>query len=80
MKPATQLSGLNDIQIGLLKMFDRNIPDDDILEIRRVLVNYLSDKLLNEVDSVVIQKEISDLDYKNLESSDLRAKQRSSDE
>jgi hypothetical protein len=80
MKPATQLSGLNDIQIGLLRMFDRNIPDDDILEIRRVLVNYLSDKLLNEVDSVVIQKEISDLDYKNLESSDLRTKPRLSDE
>lgn len=47
------MSGLNELQIGLLRMFERNVPDDDIREIKRVLVKHLSQQMLNEVDAVM---------------------------
>jgi len=40
-----QTAGLNDIQIGLLRMFDRKIPDEEVLEIKEELVKHLSEKL-----------------------------------
>lgn len=65
---------LNDIQISLLRMFDREIPDEEVLEIKKVLVSHLSDKLLEEVDRAVNEKNISSVDYAALEVSDLRTK------
>lgn len=55
-------------------MFNRNIPDEELLEIRRVLVNHLSQRLLDEVDKVVAENGITDADYKQLEYTDLRTK------
>ena len=70
----THSSGLNQVQIALLRMFNRNIPDEELLEIRRVLANHLSQRLFNEVDSVVGEKGITDADYKKLESAHFRTK------
>lgn len=74
MQPKTHFSGLNEVQIALLRMFNRNIPDEELLEIRRVLVNHLSQRLFDEVDKVVAEKGITDADYKQLEHNDLRTK------
>lgn len=74
METTKHLSGLNDIQIGLLRMFDRKIPDEEVLEIKKVLVDHLSNKLFEEVERVVAQKHISDEDYTALETDDLRSK------
>lgn len=67
-------NGLNPIQIGLLRMFDRNIPDEDIIEIKQVLVEHLSKQLLAEVDKVIADKNITDSDFSDLETEHFRTK------
>ena len=74
------MTGLNDIQIGLLRMFDRKIPDEEVLEIKKVLVDHLSNKLFNEVEHVVAEKNISQQDYLALETEDLRTKSKRTNE
>ncbi len=61
-------------------MFDRKIPEDEVLEIKRVLVKHLSEKLFQEVDRITLEKGISEKDYKMLESEDVRTKSKNSDE
>jgi len=68
------MSGLNELQIGLLRMFDRHIPDEDIREIKRVLVKHLSQQVLDEVDNVVAEKGITETDFKKLETEHFRTK------
>ena len=48
-------------------MFNRNIPETDIREIKQVLVKHLSKQLLDEVDRVVEEKGITEADFKRLE-------------
>ena len=43
---------LNSLQISLLRLFERGMSDEEILEIRRVLVAHMSKKLLAEVERV----------------------------
>ena len=72
MKTVKTSSGLNEIQIGLLRMFDRKIPDEEVIEIKKLLSKHLSKKLFDEVDRVVEEnrvveeKGISDNDYEKL--------------
>ena len=80
MKNTKISTGLNDIQIGLLRMFDRQIPDDEVLEIKKVLTKHLSKKLFAEVDRVIEEKGISEKDFDKLESDDLRTKSKKSDD
>ena len=74
MSQAIQNTGLNEVKIGLLRMFNRNIPDADIREIKQVLVKYLSQQLLDEVDRVVEEKGITEDDFKKLEKEHFRTK------
>ena len=67
MSQNIQHIGLNEVQIGLLRMFDRNIPETDIREIKQVLVKHLSKQLLDEVDKVVEDKGTTEDDFKRLE-------------
>lgn len=49
----TQVSPpLSNIQYELLKLFSRNIPDKDLLEIRRMLANYFMQKAVEEADKI----------------------------
>ncbi len=48
-------------------MFDRNIPETDIQEIKWVLVKHLSKQLLDEFDKVVKEKGITEADFNRLE-------------
>ncbi|MCF0064228.1 hypothetical protein MUK70_26445 [Dyadobacter chenwenxiniae] len=73
MKTTHHTTGLNAIQIGLLRMFDRQIPDEDVLEIKKIIVKHLGKKLLEEVDNVVQKKGISASDYESLDSEDVRS-------
>ncbi|RZJ58291.1 MAG: sigma-70 family RNA polymerase sigma factor [Hymenobacter sp.] len=43
---------LNSLQISLLRLFERGISDAEVLELRRVLVTHMSQKLLVEVERV----------------------------
>lgn len=74
MTPKTHISSLNEVQMALLRMFNRNIPDEELLEIRRVLVNHLSARLFDEVGDAIVKKGITDDDYKQLESAHFRTK------
>jgi hypothetical protein len=74
MNQNIQHTGLNEVQIGLLRMFDRNIPETDIREIKQVLVKHLSKQLLDEVDKVVEEKGITEADFKKLETEHFRTK------
>jgi hypothetical protein len=69
-------TSLNEVQIGLLRMFERNIPDNDVKEIKRVITKHLSKQLLDEVDRAVIEKGITDEDYKKLETDHFRTKRK----
>lgn len=72
MSQNIQHTGLNEVQIGLLRMFDRNIPDTDIQEIKQILVKHLSKQLLDEVDRVVEEKGITEADFKRLKTEHFR--------
>jgi hypothetical protein len=43
---------LSNIQLELLKLFSSDIKENDIKEIKRLIVKYLSNKLSNEADKV----------------------------
>ena len=53
---ASSSSHLNPIQISLLRLFDRGLTDEQILELRRVLVRHYSVMLRQEVERVVNEK------------------------
>ena len=50
METVQQPQRLNEIQLGLLRMFNRNIPDADIQAIKQIIVKHLSQQLFDEVD------------------------------
>ncbi|GAB3505444.1 hypothetical protein GCM10027341_37090 [Spirosoma knui] len=61
-----QLSGLNDVQLSLLRMFNRQMSYEESVEIRDLLAKHYAEKLFDEVDSVVARKNITEADYETL--------------
>lgn len=61
-----KIKGLNDVQVSLLRMFNRNMSYEETVEIRDLLTKYYSQKLKDEVDSVIAKKKITDRDYDKL--------------
>lgn len=59
-------NGLNEVQIGLLRMFSRPMTKEQSLKIKRGIVNLLSDELDVEVERVVKEKGITDEDFETL--------------
>ena len=74
MATIQQPQNLNEIQLGLLRMFNRNIPDADVHAIKEVIVKHLNQQLFDEVDKVVKEKNITAADYERLEKEDFRTK------
>ena len=58
--------GLNDVQIGLLRMFSRPMTIEQTMNLKRLIVNYLSNELDKEIEKVVAEKGITDADYEAL--------------
>lgn len=58
--------GLNDVQLSLLRMFNREMSYEESVEIRDLLTNHYSQKLKSEVEKVVSQKKISQKNYDQL--------------
>lgn len=48
---ATQ-QGLSNLQLELLKIFSFDISDEQLLEIKSILVNYFADKITNDIDQL----------------------------
>lgn len=47
---------LSNIQIELLKLFTRDIPDEDMIEIRSLLSRYFMEKARDEMDKLFEEK------------------------
>ncbi len=60
------IKGLNDVQLSLLRMFNRNMTYEESVEIRDLLTRHYSQKLKDEVDSVVSKRKITNKDYDKL--------------
>lgn len=52
----SQQSQLSNLQIELLKVFSRNVADEDVLEIRRMLTRYFAEKAIQEANKVWDEK------------------------
>lgn len=52
MSSAPQLNNLNQHQLEILKLFSREMADEDLIEIKRLIVKYLAEKLTNLADEV----------------------------
>lgn len=61
-----QIKGLNEVQLSLLRMFNRKMSDEESVELRDLLTQHYSQKLKNEVDRVVAEKKITAKDYDRL--------------
>lgn len=65
-------TGLNDVQLSLLRMFNRQMSYEESIEIRDLLAKHYAEKLFNEVDKAVATKNITDSDYEKLRNSHQR--------
>ena len=63
-----QVKGLNDVQLSLLRLFNRKMSHEESIEIRDLLTRHYSDKLKGEVDRVVAEKNIASEDYEKIRS------------
>ena len=63
MSPVNEITKLNDVQLMLLKMFNRPLSEQHIIDIRKLLLDYYDKMIFEEVDRVVLEKGITDKDY-----------------
>ncbi len=63
---------LSNVQLELLKLFSRDIGDNDLKEIKKLIVGYLSKKLLSEADKVWDKKNWSNENMEGILSTHLR--------
>ncbi len=54
---------LNSLQISLLRLFNRDMSDDEILSLKRVLVKHYSAALKTEIEKVVNEKGYTQTDF-----------------
>ncbi|MEZ0486037.1 hypothetical protein [Fibrella aquatica] len=59
-------TGLNEMQLTLLRMFNRPMSDQEIVQLRDLLTSHYSDQLLANVDQVVSERSITEADYDRL--------------
>jgi hypothetical protein len=67
-------TGLNEVQVGLLRMFNRPMSQEESTEIRDLLSQHYANKLFDEVDRVVAEKGITEADYEKLRNEHQRTK------
>jgi hypothetical protein len=57
---------LNDVQMMLLRLFSRPMPEYDVEAIRELLLTYYETALQKEVERVIEQKGITRTDFDNI--------------
>lgn len=67
LKPNAEL---NQMQLTLLKLFNRPMADKEIVELRDVLVEHYDKLLKEELDRVVEEKGYTQADFENMLNSD----------
>ena len=68
MSPITSIqpTKLNNLQISLLRLFERGMSDEEVLELQRVLVAHMSQKLLATVERMDAERGYTAEDYERL--------------
>ena len=61
-----QIRGLNDVQLSLLRMFNRKMSYEESVELRDLLTRHYSQKMKDEVNRVIGEKGITSKDYDKL--------------
>ena len=54
---------LNAMQVSLLRLFNREMSDDEILSLKRLLVKHYSAELQTEIEKVVSEKGYTQTDF-----------------
>jgi len=57
---------LNNHQLEILKLFSRELDDTDLIEIKRLIVKYLADKVTRMADEIWEEKNWTNEDMKRL--------------
>lgn len=52
MSSIPQISNLNEHQLEILKLFSRELDDNDLVEIKRLIVKYLAEKVTKMADEI----------------------------
>jgi len=55
----TKSRTLSNIQMELIKLYSTNLEYDDLMELKKLLVNHFAQKAINEADNIWNQKEMS---------------------
>ncbi|TAE73128.1 MAG: hypothetical protein EAZ85_07905 [Bacteroidetes bacterium] len=66
MKSSTPLPKLNELQISLLRLFNRDMSETEILSLKRVLVQHYSTLLQEEIDEITQIKGYTQSDFDKL--------------
>ena len=68
MSPITSIqpTKLNGLQISLLRLFERGMSDEEVLELQRVLVAHMSQKMLAEVERIDSERGYTAEDYERM--------------
>ena len=74
----TSISGLNDVQLTLLKLFSRKMTETEQADINQLLLSYYDSALQNEVMSVIAQKGYVNTDFEKILNKSKRTKNESS--
>jgi hypothetical protein len=54
---------INPIQESLLRLFNRDMSDEDVLQLKRILVAHYSTLLKQEVERVIVEKGYTQADF-----------------
>lgn len=65
---------LNEVQVMLLRLFSRPMPEQDIEAIRNLLLDYYENALHSELERVIAEKGISDTDFEQILNQQQRTK------
>jgi hypothetical protein len=65
---------MNGTQMMLLRLFSRPIPEDRMKDIKKILLDYYTSKLHEEVEKAITEKGISDEDIDAVLNSQQRTK------
>lgn len=61
-----QKTTLNNLQIGLLRLFQREMSENDILSLKRVLVSHYDTLLQAELTQVIEEKKYTQVDFDDM--------------
>lgn len=66
MESSPQIKTLNQYQLEILKLFSRKLNDNDLLEIKRLIVKYLAGKVTDMADEIWDKNNWTDEDMEKL--------------